>query len=183
MTPKRNRVSLDADHQGHLACVICNYLNHIRLNLEEYLESDDTDSRLSKPLELMETFYMAGNIEGRILSNNVDMKDIELVEAWEAELEEEDDEDITLHVIVNLPHSHISKIPEINRRIRREWKKIRPLTHIGLTWLTEDPEEYDSIQLNIEILVSPEHHGQMTTDILTTLHRINLPTADHWTEK
>lgn len=181
--PKRNRVSLDADHQGHLACVVCNYLNHFRMNLEEYLESDDTDSRLFKPRELMETFYIAGNIEGRILSNNVDTKDIELVESWEAELEEKDEEDITLHVVVNLPYSHISKIPEINHRIRREWKKVRPLTHIGLTWLTEDPEEYDSIQLDIEILVSPEHHGQITTDILTILHRIDLPMAYHWTEK
>lgn len=93
MQPKRKRVSLDADHRGHLACVICDYLNSIRMNLEEYLESDDTDSRLSKPLELMETFYLAGNIEGRILSNNATEADIELVEAWEAELEDADDED------------------------------------------------------------------------------------------
>ena len=80
------KVNLDADHAGHLALVICNYLNHIRLNLEECLESDDTDSRISKPFELMETFYLAGNIEGRILSNNATAADLELVEAWEAEL-------------------------------------------------------------------------------------------------
>lgn len=87
MTPKQYRkVNLDADHQGHLVAGICNYLNHIQMHLEEYLESDDTDSRTSKPLELMETFYMAGNIEGRILSNNATEADLELVEAWEAEL-------------------------------------------------------------------------------------------------
>lgn len=80
------KVNLDADHTGHLAVVICNYLNHIRMHLEEYLESDDTDSRMSKPLELMETFYLAGNIEGRIISNNATEADLELVEAWEAEL-------------------------------------------------------------------------------------------------
>jgi hypothetical protein len=56
------------------------------MHLEEYLESDDTDSRTSKPLELMKTFYLAGNIEGRILSNNATEADLELVEAWEAEL-------------------------------------------------------------------------------------------------
>ena len=80
------KVNLDADHAGHLAVVICNYLNHIRMHLEEYLESDDTDSRTSKSLELMEMFYLAGNIEGRILSNNATEADLELVEAWEAEL-------------------------------------------------------------------------------------------------
>jgi hypothetical protein len=80
------KVILDADHTGHLLCVICDYLNHIRLNIEDYLESDDTDSRTSKPLELMETFYLAGNIESRILSNNATEADLELIEAWEAEL-------------------------------------------------------------------------------------------------
>ena len=80
------KVNLDADHAGHLAVVICNYLNHIRMHLEEYLESDDTDSRTYKTLKLMEVFYLAGNIEGRILSNNVTEADLELLEAWEAEL-------------------------------------------------------------------------------------------------
>lgn len=83
---QHRKVNLDADHAGHLAVVICNYLNYIRMHLEEYLESDDTDSRTSMSLELMEMFYLAGNIEGRILSNNATEADLEIVEAWEAVL-------------------------------------------------------------------------------------------------
>lgn len=81
------RVDLDADHTGHLLCVICDYLNHIRLNIEDYLESDETDSRISQSEQLMELFYLAGNIEGRLLSNNVNEKDLELIEDWENELQ------------------------------------------------------------------------------------------------
>ena len=80
------KVNLDADHTGHLLCVICNYLNHIRLNIEDYLEGDETDSRIKRSLELMELFYQAGNIEGRLLSNNVNETDLELIEKWEKEL-------------------------------------------------------------------------------------------------
>lgn len=81
------KVSLDADYQGHLLCVICDYLNHIRLNLEDYLESDDTDARIEQPAKLMELFYFAGNIEGRLLSNNIGPQDLEIIELWEKELE------------------------------------------------------------------------------------------------
>lgn len=182
------KVSLDADHQGHLVCVLNEYRNYIRMHIEDFLESDDTDSRVTKPLELADLFYLTGNVEGRLLSDSVTASDLELIETWEQELEEfkteseDTDDDYNLHVIVHLPQSNLKDVPVITKHLRFEWSKIRPFTHLRLTWLIEDPEIYDHIQLNIEVLVSPKHLNAMTNDLFKVLTAAKLQVSDHYTE-
>lgn len=82
----KSRPILDADRQGELIGVITDYLNHIRLNIEDYLEGDETGDRILKPLELAELFYLAGHIQGRLHGGCVTEGDIDIVERWEQEL-------------------------------------------------------------------------------------------------
>ena len=188
VTPK---AMLDADHTGHLLCVICDYLNHIRLHIEDYLESDDTDSRIERPLELMELFYLAGNIEGRLLSNNVNEKDLELIEEWEKELnggqlgnkENVDEEDFTLVFSSYASVDYRGQATLLTARIRRYLKNIFPLCEPSLTWLTEDAEMYGSIQLVLQILVSPKYKDDVVAAVQKSLHLVGLSIDDIWEDE
>lgn len=185
MTPKRNRVSLDADHQGHLACVVCTYLNHIRMNLEECLESDDTDSRTSKLLELIETFYLAGNIEGRILSNNITEADLERVEAWEKEMADDANSnnlDLTLHITGTLPQEDVVNVGRITKTLREAYRKIRPLSHMEITWRLSDLEYTDFIEVMIEVLVNPKYVASVLADVCKACALAEVPITDYFTD-
>jgi hypothetical protein len=185
------KVLLDADHTVHLLCVICDYLNHIRLNIEDYLEGDETDSRIKKSLELMELFYQAGNIEGRLLSNNVNETDLELIEEWEKELnggqsgnkENVGEEDFTLVFSSQLPLTRQYQKTFITARIRRSLKNSFPLCDPSTTWLTEDAQEYGSIQLILQILVSPEYADDMCTAVQKALSLVDMRVDDMWGEE
>lgn len=184
------RVDLDADHIGHLLCVLCDYLNHIRLNIEDYLESDETDSRISQSMRLMELFYLAGNIEGRLLSNNVDEKDLEIIEEWENELnggqsgnENVGGEDFTLVFSSHLPLIRQNQKTFITARIRRSLKNSFPLCSPGITWLTDDAQEYGSIQLILQILVSPEYADDMCAAVQKALSLVDMRVDDMWEEE
>lgn len=184
-----DKVNLDADHAGHLLCVICEYLNHIRLHIEDYLESDDTDARIEKPLSLMELFYMAGNLEGRILSNNIGPLDLELIEAWEEDLREKqgeedvDEEDFTLVFSSHAPIEKQTQTVWLTARIRRRLKAFFPQCDPTLTWLTADAEEYGSIQLVMQILVSPEFAEAMTAAVEIALKQVGMSIDDWWKEE
>lgn len=186
----KNKLSLDADHQGHLLCVICDYLNHIRLNIEDYLESDDTDSRVEQPAKLMELFYFAGNVEGRLLSNNITTQDLELIEEWEKELEgfeaedkDVDEEDFTLVFSSHAPVEYIHKTTFLTARIRRNIRYFFPNCEPNVAWLTEDAEEYGCIQLILQILVSPKYKDKMTAAVKTALGCITMSVDDMWEEQ
>lgn len=185
------KVNLDADHAGHLLCVICGYLNHIRLNIEDYLMSDDTDSLIEKPLELMELFYLAGNIEGRLLSNNVNEKDLELIEDWENELnggqsgnkENVGEEDFTLVFSSYASVDYRGRATLLTARIRRCLKTSFPLCDPSITWLTEDAETYGSIQLVLQILVSPKYKDDVVAAVQKALHLVGLSIDDMWEDE
>lgn len=181
----QTKVKLDPDHQGHLVCVICRYLNHIRKNIEEYLESDDTDSRITKVIELADTFYFAGNIEGRVLSDNATVADVELVGLWEAELEgndEDKEEDHTLIISSHLPASRTTQTTWFTARIRRKLRSFFPNSDPTITWLTADAEEYGSIQMVLQILVSPEYEEAVLGALQIALGSVGMSIDDHWTE-
>lgn len=86
----KNKPQLDADRQGELICVVTDYLNHIRHNIEDYLEGNEwefiADDHILKPLELAELFYLAGNIQGRLHGGCITLGDIDIVEKWEKRL-------------------------------------------------------------------------------------------------
>ena len=187
MNPKP-KVNLDADHIGHLHCVINEYHNYILRSTdpESFAEMIDEGDRN----DWLDTLYMIGNIQGRLLSDNIDTDDLELIEAWETELkelededEEDEDNDFTLVVTANLPYDSIKQIPQITNRLRDSYKAIRPFSQMGITWLTEDPEDYDTIQLVAQILVSPEYVPAVTADVLKAFQKANLPVHDHWEDK
>lgn len=185
------KVILDADHTGHLLCVICDYLNHIRLNIEDYLEGDETDSRIERPLELMELFYQAGNIEGRLLSNNVNETDLELIEEWEKELnggqsgnkENVGGEDFTLVFSSHASVDYKGRTTLLTARIRRCLKNIFPLCEPSITWLTEDAEKYGSIQLVLQMLVSPKYKDDVVAAVQKALSLVGLSIDDMWEDE
>lgn len=73
-------VNLDADHQGELL-VLCNtLLNEWQNNPEIYFDGAEIP-------DMMYTFYLLGNIEGRLKSGRVTSKDIEMLDAWKEEME------------------------------------------------------------------------------------------------
>lgn len=81
------KVSLDADLAGELAITICDYLNRERTVLEIIVYELGLPEKVKAYLqELVDTFYLAGNIEGRILSDNATVTDLELVDLWDDEL-------------------------------------------------------------------------------------------------
>lgn len=184
------KVILDADHTGHLLCVICDYLNHIRLNIEDYLEGDETDPRIKRSLELMELFYQAGNIEGRILSNNANETDLELIEEWEKELNggQSGNENVGGEDFILVFSSHASvdyrgQATLLTARIRRCLKNIFPSCEPSITWLTEDAETYGSIQLVLQMLVSPKYKDDVVAAVQKALSLVGLSIDDMWEDE
>ena len=73
-------VNLDADHQGELL-VLCNtLLNEWQNSPEVYFDGVEIP-------DMMYTFYLLGNIEGRLKSGRVTSKDVEMLDAWKEEME------------------------------------------------------------------------------------------------
>lgn len=185
MNPKP-RVNLDADHTGHLLCVVCEYLNSIRLHIEDYLESDDTDSRVTQTLNLMDKFYLAGNIEGRLLAENINEEDLVILDCWEEELKglkAESKEDVTLVIVSHAPVAWQTQTVWRTARIRRYIKERFPLCEPKIIWLTEEAEEYGSIQLVMQILVSPECVDTMLGVATRALHKAEMAVDDHWEDE
>lgn len=79
--PENNnpRVSLDADHQGHIIVFLAEYHSWIT----EQWECGEMEDR-----NYADTCYMIGNIEGRTLYNGLTQEDLNLIEAWEEEYEQ-----------------------------------------------------------------------------------------------
>lgn len=78
---KAEFVSLDPDHQGELL-VLCSEL-HTAWN-QEFANMQSTNTQ-----DILDTYYLLGNIEGRLKSGRVTMDDIGMLEAWQEELENE----------------------------------------------------------------------------------------------
>lgn len=78
---------LDADQAGHLATVVKDYLQYHKEHIEDFLEGDDTDDRVAKPVAFAELFYLAGWLAARVMFGTVREKDLQVIEAWEEELE------------------------------------------------------------------------------------------------
>lgn len=76
---RKVRVTLDADHQGHIIVFLAAYHTWIT----EQWELGEIESR-----NFAETCYLLGNIEGRALYNGLTQKDLDLIEAWEEEYEQ-----------------------------------------------------------------------------------------------
>ena len=70
-------VSIDADHMGYLLSILADYHTMAMVQL---------DSGLVGPGTCADTCYMLGNIEGRLLYSGLTQDDLDLVEAWEKEL-------------------------------------------------------------------------------------------------
>ena len=74
-------VSLDPDHQGELL-VLCSEL-HTAWN-QEFADTQSTNTQ-----DILDAYYLLGNIEGRLKSGRVTMGDLGMLEAWQEELENE----------------------------------------------------------------------------------------------
>ena len=74
-------VALDADHQGELL-VLCAEL-HTAWN-QEFADTQSTNTQ-----DILDAYYLLGNIEGRLKSGRVTMDDLGMLEAWQEELENE----------------------------------------------------------------------------------------------
>lgn len=72
-------VSLDADHTGHLLCMLADYHTFI---IEQWHCGEREND------EVADTCYLLGNIEGRLLYNGLTQDDLDLLELWEEELNE-----------------------------------------------------------------------------------------------
>ena len=78
---KAEFVSLDPDHQGELL-VLCSEL-HAAWN-QEFADTQSTNTQ-----DILDAYYLLGNIEGRLKSGRVTMDDLGMLEAWQEELENE----------------------------------------------------------------------------------------------
>lgn len=78
---KAEFVSLDPDHQGELL-VLCAEL-HTAWN-QEFADTQSTNTQ-----DILDAYYLLGNIEGRLKSGRVTMDDLGMLEAWQEELENE----------------------------------------------------------------------------------------------
>lgn len=78
---KAEFVSLDPDHQGELL-VLCSEL-HTAWN-QEFADTQSTNTQ-----DILDAYYLLGNIEGRLKSGRVTMDDMSMLEAWQEELENE----------------------------------------------------------------------------------------------
>lgn len=79
METNKPLVSLDADHTGHLLCMLADY--HTFIIDQWHCGEREND-------EVAGTCYLLGNIEGRLLYNGLTQDDLDILEDWEAELEE-----------------------------------------------------------------------------------------------
>lgn len=80
-------INLDADHQGHLLCVLTEVHTKFLYDMDQVLARlEDMDEGTRR--EYLDTLYILGNIEGRLLHNHINEDDLELIEMWEAELAE-----------------------------------------------------------------------------------------------
>ena len=71
-------VSLDSDYKGHMLCMLAEYHNYII-----YLwKTGELEHRV-----VMDTCYLLGNIEGRVIGNCITIDDVEMLELWEEELD------------------------------------------------------------------------------------------------
>ena len=75
---KAEFVSLDPDHQGELL-VLCSEL-HTAWN-QEFADTQSTNTQ-----DILDAYYLLGNIEGRLKSGRVTMNDLGMLEAWEEEM-------------------------------------------------------------------------------------------------
>lgn len=72
-------VKLDADHAGHLLGMLAEY--HTFVMDQWHCGEKQND-------DVADTCYLLGNIEGRLLYDGLTQEDLDLLEAWEEELEE-----------------------------------------------------------------------------------------------
>lgn len=80
MEENKPRVSLDADHTGHLLCMLADY--HTLVIEQWHCGEREND-------EVADICYLLGNIEGRLFSmNGLTQDDLDLLELWEEELNE-----------------------------------------------------------------------------------------------
>ena len=72
-------VSLDPDHQGELL-VLCSEL-HTAWN-QEFADTQSTNTQ-----DILDAYYLLGNIEGRLKSGRVTMGDLGMLDAWKEEMD------------------------------------------------------------------------------------------------
>lgn len=72
-------VILDADHTGYLLVMLAEYHTFV---LDQWHCGEKQND------DVAETCYMLGNIESRVRYNHLTQDDLDLLEDWEAELEE-----------------------------------------------------------------------------------------------
>lgn len=72
-------VSLDPDHQGELL-VLCAEL-HTAWN-QEFADTQSTNTQ-----DILDAYYLLGNIEGRLKSGRVTMDDLGMLDAWKEEMD------------------------------------------------------------------------------------------------
>lgn len=147
------RVILDADHKGQLLVTINRLLNIYRMNIEGFL--DDTHNSLEdNVLSLLDLFYFAGNVEGRLISDNATEDDLEWIDKWDEE--HEFDENVPgLSLILALSVRAVS-IKEYNTqalsmRMRRKFKGKCPGHPIKFVWTGEELDSQDKIPLVVLI--------------------------------
>ena len=75
---KAEFVSLDPDHQGELL-VLCSEL-HTAWN-REFADTQSTNTQ-----DILDAYYLLGNIEGRLKSGRITMNDLGMLDAWEEEM-------------------------------------------------------------------------------------------------
>ena len=78
---KAKFVSLDPDHQGELL-VLCSEL-HTAWN-QEFADTQSTNTQ-----DILDAYYLLGNIEGRLKSGRVTMDDLGMLDAWKEEMDNE----------------------------------------------------------------------------------------------
>lgn len=76
---KAEFVSLDPDHQGELL-VLCSEL-HTAWN-QEFADTQSTNTQ-----DILDAYYLLGNIEGRLKSGRVTMGDLGMLDAWKEEMD------------------------------------------------------------------------------------------------
>lgn len=76
---KAEFVSLDPDHQGELL-VLCSEL-HTAWN-QEFADTQSTNTQ-----DILDAYYLLGNIEGRLKSGRVTMDDLGMLDAWKEEMD------------------------------------------------------------------------------------------------
>lgn len=76
---KAEFVSLDPDHQGELL-VLCSEL-HTAWN-QEFADTQSTNTQ-----DILDAYYLLGNIEGRLKRGRVTMGDLGMLDAWKEEMD------------------------------------------------------------------------------------------------